>query len=363
MGLVGATKFFESGSGRRVLKTATSPILEAGQTVISGMRLTTGVGDPEAGDRFGAGADLMSDAGKTLQTAFPGDSWDSVSANSYSARNTDQLGRTATVVGADQLVADVLARESAQISTTRENLDAQSDWLADMSVVTMATGSIPHVGQAAKMAAEIAIVTEAVGVSTTELMTMQQNADANAAEVETAVQQYFAAGSTTKSDAGAAPGPATDEDVSDEVHDDEDDTANTDETYPDGPEDETEDPAAAPAAAAMPVAGGGGTGGAHGGGAQTSRSPQASATMPTPASSSTPGVQPAAATPAGADLAGVMSGLIGAIRTAGRNPRRRHPGRGRGRAGGDASGDRGGTGGHPGLRARPDPAGARPGGR
>lgn len=165
-------------------------ILDAGRNVIEGMKVTTGTGPPDSGGTFGAGAEQLGRAGDTLQSAFPDDSWHSSGSTAYAARNNEQLSRTAAMIEADHTVATVLARESEQIWTTRENLDGQSGWLADMSQVTTAIGNIPYVGKASQTATEIAMVARAVGASTEQLLTMQQNVDANAAELHGAVAQY-----------------------------------------------------------------------------------------------------------------------------------------------------------------------------
>jgi hypothetical protein len=165
-------------------------ILSAGRNVIDGMKVTTGTGIPDSGDAFRAGAEQLGRAGDTLQSAFPDDSWHSNGSTAYTARNNEQLSRTAAMIEADHAVAAVLARESAQISTTRENLAGQSDWLADMSLVTTAIGTIPYVGKAAQIATEIAMVARAVGASTCHLLTMQQNVDANAAELQFVAEKY-----------------------------------------------------------------------------------------------------------------------------------------------------------------------------
>ncbi|ORA36316.1 EspA/EspE family type VII secretion system effector [Mycobacterium aquaticum] len=165
-------------------------ILDAGRNVIEGMKTTTGTGTPDDGSTFGAAAEQLGKAGDTLKSAFPDDSWRSSGSSAYAARNHEQLSRTSAMIEADHTVATVLARESEQIWTTRENLDGQSDWLADMGQVTTAIGNIPYVGKASQTATEIAMVARAVGASTEQLLTMQQNVDANAAELHGAVAKY-----------------------------------------------------------------------------------------------------------------------------------------------------------------------------
>lgn len=283
------TDFFESRLGKRLVKSAKSPILAAGQHVIDGMKLTTGLGDPDNGSRFGQGAERLGDAGRTLTAAFPSADWDSSGSNTYTGRNNEQVSRTQAMIGADQLVASVLSREAQQIAATRDNLDSQSDWLGDMSLITMATGCIPYVGKAAQIAAEVAMVSKAVGESTNQLMSMQDNASANAAEVRGAVSKYEAIADATQPTDGDEEFEPTDDEAS--------------------PEARTEDQAIE--GAAVPTAGS--PAGAGGGGAPA---PQP-ATMRT--MSSVPAGMPAgagAATPPGAmggDVAGVFGAVLGSV--------------------------------------------------
>ena len=289
------TDFFASQLGRRLVKSAKSPILNAGQHVIAGMKLTTGIGSPENGERFGQGADQLSAAGSTLSTAFPDDSWDSSGAGAYTGRNNDQLSRTQTMIGADQLVASVLSREAGQIAATRENLDSQSDWLADMSLLTMAAGMLTPVGMAAKTMAEIAMVTKAIGESSNQLMTMQQNASANAAELQGAVSQYSAV-------AQEARPTGADGDFATPVRPGE----------PQPGEQPGEQPAP-PSAPGAPSVGGGGAGGPSGGGGAPAGGAAAPQTPATPSMSGTPTAAPPAAAGAGGDMAGAMAGVMGSV--------------------------------------------------
>ncbi|MCV7288925.1 hypothetical protein H7J87_26710 [Mycolicibacterium wolinskyi] len=285
------TDFFESRLGNRLVNAAKSPILAAGQHVIDGMKLTTGLGDPESGSRFGQGAERLGDAGQTLTAAFPSADWDSSGSNTYTGRNNEQVSRTQTMIGADQLVALVLSREAQQIAATRDNLDSQSDWLGDMSLITMATGCIPYVGKAAQIAAEVAMVSKAVGESTNQLMSMQDNASANAAEVRGAVSKYEAIADAAKPTGGDEEFEPTDDDEA-------------------SPEARTEADAAA-GSAAVPTAGP--PTGAGGGGAPA---PQQASMRATP---SVPAGMPAGAgavAPPGAmggDVAGVFGAVLGSV--------------------------------------------------
>lgn len=291
------TDFFESRLGKRLVKAAKSPILAAGQHVIDGMKLTTGLGDPESGARFGQGAERFGDAGQTLTAAFPGAEWDSSGSHTYTGRNNEQVTRTQTMIGADQLVASVLSREAQQIAATRDNLDSQSDWLGDMSLITMATGCIPYVGKAAQIAAEVAMVSKAVGESTNQLMSMQDNASANAAEVRGAVRQYEAIADTAKPTGGAADFESTDDET--------------------GPEDrrdvEAAERAEVPAAGAPAGGGGGGVPSPGGGGAPVPQqvSMRATPSVPTGVPAGAGAVAPPGGT--GGDIAGVFGAVLGSV--------------------------------------------------
>lgn len=291
------TDFFESSLGKRMVKAARSPILAAGQHVITGMKLTTGVGDPDNGQRFGEGADRLSTAGRTLDSAYPGDDWDSGASSAYLSQNSEQVTRAQALIHADQVVAAVLSREAEQIATTREFLDSESDWLGDMSLVTMATGLIPYVGRAAQIAAEIAMVTKAVGESTDQFMMMRDKADENATEVRDALGRYEAVASDAT---GSGDEPGSDPHAAEET---EDASAADDDT--DG---KREHPVAGP------YGGGSGSGGAPAsnpaagptGAPQVSPSP--GLTTPNAANA---GQQPGAT--AAGDAAGMLGSVMGAM--------------------------------------------------
>lgn len=295
------TDFFESNLGKRMVKAARSPILAAGQHVITGMRLTTGVGDPDNGQRFGEGANRLSTAGRTLDSAYPSDDWDSEASSAYLSQNSEQVIRAQALIHADQVVAAVLSREAEQIATTREFLDSESDWLGDMSLVTMATGLIPYVGRAAQIAAEIAMVTKAVGTSTDQFMMMRDKADENATEVRGALDQYEAvAGDATGN--GDAPG-------SDLTGTERSDEPSGEDADPDKGE---EAPGGHPVAA--PYGGGGGGSGTAGGAPASSPAagPTGAPQLPSSPGLTTPNAANAGQQP-GATAAGDAAGMLGSV--------------------------------------------------
>ena len=192
----------------KFLRAADSPILDGGQVVIAGMKLTTGIGEPEHGDRFGRGGARFHDAGTTLRSAQPTASWSGEGADSYAAQNIQQTARTKAIAAVDHEVHRVIAEEAFQVGFHRDHLDDWSNFLADFGLVTFALGLIPGVGQELKAAAELHAVLAAVISSSTELHQMSSEAEANAANLQQLVARYENVAQTANlSPTGADPGP------------------------------------------------------------------------------------------------------------------------------------------------------------
>jgi EspA/EspE family len=175
-----------------------SEILDAGQLVIEGMRLTTGFGEPENGDRFGQGWSRFNGVGETLTSAYPDNSWSGAGANAYVDQNRSQAGRTSTVALLDRSVQTVIAREAYQVKYHRDKLDDQSNYLADLSYMTMALGLVPGVGKAMKTTVEVAAVNAALSICSLELYELSREAGQNAAELEQAAGRYAGVAETAK---------------------------------------------------------------------------------------------------------------------------------------------------------------------
>jgi hypothetical protein len=172
------------------LRAADSPILDGGQAVIAGMKLTTGAGTPEDGERFGQAGVRCRNAIKTLRSAQPGGSWSGEGAESYSARNVEQMARIQTMTAVDHEVHRVLATEAFQVGMHRDRLDDWYSWLADVGLVTVALELIPGVGRSLKAAADAHAVLVAVGSSSIELYQLSSEVDANAAALQQLVGRY-----------------------------------------------------------------------------------------------------------------------------------------------------------------------------
>ncbi|WP_051289060.1 EspA/EspE family type VII secretion system effector [Mycobacterium sp. URHD0025] len=287
-----------AASGKHVsdqagMVTAGSPVLVVGQRVIQKIRLTTGVGEPEDGRRFGDGAQRFRSAGRTLNAAYSGDSWDGAASVAYTGQTTTLVGRTQAMVDADARMASVLSREAEQIAATREGLDRQSEWLGDMSLTTAAAGRFTHAGLAAQTSAEMAMVTKAVGESADQLMALHSDVGVNAAAVRDAVNLYAGiASEAVPDDEDRGSGQ---QEKSEKSEKSAEDTAADSEQHP------VSAPVAEPTVGAQP--GPSSPSAAISGNQPAVPSPPAGSSAPTAA----PGASP------GSDIAGVVAGVIGAI--------------------------------------------------
>lgn len=287
--------FFASQIGPRLIRAARSPILSAGQQTIESMKHSTGIGNPDTGDRFDEGAEKMGAVGQVLASAFPDDSWNSGGAIAYTGRNAEQVGRVQTMLGLDHTVAGVLSTEAGQIAATRSSLDRHSDWLGAMSVLTTSAGIIPGFGTAAQMSTEFAMVAKAVGDSSGDLKTLRGQIDENAAVLRTAADQY------TTLAGGAAPADA---EFASPVGDPEaPSTAGEPEAEP-----ETTAPGA-PTGGGGDAPTGGGAGSAPTGSSGPGSAPSGTPSTPT----GTPAAEANPSSAAASEAAGALGGILGSL--------------------------------------------------
>lgn len=167
-----------------------SPILDAGQAAIAGMRLTTGWDDPDRGDPFGHGAARFTRAGEAVNSASPGEDWNGAGAQAYETVNRRQVSRAQSMAMLDRSAQTVIAREAYQITYHREKLDDQSNYLGDLSYLTWPLGLAPGAGKAMKAAVELSAVSAALSICSAELYQLSQETSENAAELTELVGQY-----------------------------------------------------------------------------------------------------------------------------------------------------------------------------
>jgi hypothetical protein len=174
----------------KLLDVDGSDLLDYGQSVITGMKNTTGQGDPEKGDAFGEAQSTFNGVNETLKSAVPDDGWEGSGSYAYADQNTRQQLRSEAMADADHEVHKVLYREAAQISLRRGYLDDQYNFLAITSYVTFPLQFIPRYGEAMKLAIEIGTLQTALGESYHQMNRLQSEVAQNAAELQQAVGRY-----------------------------------------------------------------------------------------------------------------------------------------------------------------------------
>lgn len=192
MGVFGELNGSGKAFGGRGLSgfNGTDEIVDAGQLVIERMRRTTGVGEPENGDRFGQGWSRFNGASETLMSAFPNDSWEGGAADAYVDQNRAQTGRTSAVALIDKDVHSIIARQARQVRYHRDRLDGQAKFLTDLHYMATALAFVPGVGTATKTSVEAAAVNAALEPCRSEVQELSREAAQNAAELQQAVSRY-----------------------------------------------------------------------------------------------------------------------------------------------------------------------------
>lgn len=182
-----------SGRLRNALRAALgSPILDAGQVLIAGMRMMTGWDDPERGDPLGYGATLFTRAGETVGSAYPNQDWTGAGAQAYETANRRQADRIGSMAMLDRSVQTVIAREAYQIAYHRDKLDDQSNYLGDLSYLTWPLGLASGAGKAMKAAVELSAVSAALSICSTELYQLWQETNENATQLRELAGEYSA---------------------------------------------------------------------------------------------------------------------------------------------------------------------------
>ena len=116
----------------KLLEAVGSDLLDFGQLVITGLKSTTGQGNPDSGEVFGQAQTTFDGVNETLKSAVPV-GWDGSGSYAYADQNTRQQLRSEAMADADHEVHKVLYREAAQITLRRAYLDDQYNFLANTS--------------------------------------------------------------------------------------------------------------------------------------------------------------------------------------------------------------------------------------
>ncbi|MGN7782765.1 EspA/EspE family type VII secretion system effector [Mycolicibacterium sp. 22603] len=177
------------------LGLTSSPILAAAQLTIKGMKQTTGSGDPEDGSDFEKSAAKYTEAGDLIFDAAPKeDRWDGAASGVYRQKNEEHRGSTYGVASAEADLHRLIGQMAAQVRLTRENLDGQFGFLADVDTATSWMNVVPG-GATVKAASDLAAAAAALAIATGDLAILTAESITKAGEIEATLPAYERASS------------------------------------------------------------------------------------------------------------------------------------------------------------------------
>jgi hypothetical protein len=173
-----------------VMKLAESKVIAAAQLAISGMKATTGSGDPYTGDQFRDSSKRLDDVVETLIHAEPHeDRWDGTASQVYNATNASHRRLASDVQAADAEIAGHIDTEAGQVTRTRQTLDDQSDWLTKYDLATAVMNLSPPTA-ALKLAMDLAAAAGALDISGATMAVLVKNSLENADRIGEAAKLY-----------------------------------------------------------------------------------------------------------------------------------------------------------------------------
>ncbi|MEH3137397.1 MAG: EspA/EspE family type VII secretion system effector [Mycolicibacterium neoaurum] len=179
------------------LGLTSSPILAAAQLTIKGMKQTTGSGDPEDGADFEKSAAKYTEAGDLIFDAAPlEDRWDGAASGVYRKTNEEHRGSTYGVASAEADLHRLIGQMAAQVRMTRENLDGQFGFLADVDTATSWMNVVPG-GASVKAVSDLAAAAAALAVATGDLAILTAESISKAGEIKAKLPAYERASSQT----------------------------------------------------------------------------------------------------------------------------------------------------------------------
>lgn len=273
-----------------------TPVIQGGLYVLTGISVSMGEGSPENGDAFSDGAELFQSNGKSLESAYPTETWSGSASDTYLSQNSHQIQRATTMLEADNDIARTLSTQAQQVKHARTEVDWASKGLAAMIPVAMALEATV-LGAPESIALQIAAVAVAAAAAGMAASNLYNQVGHNAAQIREATEKYRQAGSVSAPSTCSPTAPPAS------------DTPNGPAT-PDTPsQPSTPGTPRGPAGAGGRYGGtsAGGSGGGSGGGSPT---PSAPPSMPTlPQTPSAPGTPAGGGSGAGAPSAPSMGGM------------------------------------------------------
>ncbi|WP_135456155.1 EspA/EspE family type VII secretion system effector [Mycobacterium sp. DL99] len=184
-----------------------TPVIQGGLYVLTGVSKTMGVGSPDTGGSFNDGAKLFQSNGKSLEGAYPTESWSGSASGAYTSQNSHQIQRASTMLEADNAIVRVLSTQAGQVDHARTQVDWAAKGLAAMIPVAMALEATVF-GAPESIALQFAAVATASGFAGVAVGNLMSYAQDNAAQIREATEKYRQAGAANTSGTGSPASPA-----------------------------------------------------------------------------------------------------------------------------------------------------------
>jgi hypothetical protein len=204
VGLIG-----DAGKWAQALMPAATatPVIKYGMYTLTLISLTMGEGSPDGGDDFSDGAKLFQTHGKSLEGAYPTETWSGSASDAYMSQNSHQIQRATTMLGADNDIVRILSTQAKQVDDARREVDWASKGLAVMIPVALALEA-SVLGAPESIALQVAAVAAALAAAGLTANNLRNYAQDNAGQIREATAEYREAGAVSTSGAGSPASPS-----------------------------------------------------------------------------------------------------------------------------------------------------------
>lgn len=203
--------FGDAGKWAQALAPAATatPVIKGGLWTLTAVSVTMGEGSPDGGDDFSDGATLFQTHGKTLEGAYPTETWSGSASDAYMSQNSDQIQRATTMLAADNDIVRILSTQAQQVDNARREVDWASKGLAAMIPVALALEATV-LGAPESIALQVAAVAAALAAAGLTANNLRNYAHDNAGQIQEATAKYRQAGTAPSTGSLA---PSTDSDT------------------------------------------------------------------------------------------------------------------------------------------------------
>jgi uncharacterized membrane protein YgcG len=184
-----------------------TPVIAGGLKVLSLTSLTMGEGSPDGGGAFSDGAKLFQSNGKSLEGAYPTETWSGSASDAYTSQNSHQIQRATTMLEADNDIVRILSTQAQQVDHARTEVDWAAKGLAAVIPVAMALEATV-LGAPESIALQLAAVVTASAFAGLAVGNLVNYANHNAAQIQEATDKYRQAGAADTPSGSSSASPS-----------------------------------------------------------------------------------------------------------------------------------------------------------